>query len=351
MVTSFRVGMSDPIWPTEPWYLFFIRWSEPDAGFLIEHIHRLAGFTVGGVVSILAIGLWWTEKRKAAKWIGLVALVVLLGEFGRFHGLMMKQVHEPKVTWPMIPLISMGVSLAVVVLIAITGNLLRLLGVLALVGVMIQGLLGGLRVRLNELFGTDLAMVHGIFAQVVFALLVTIAVLTARRKVGEEVLNESRLRFWTLMLVGSAFIQLVWGAMVRHHGTSVMQRLHFMTAFVVFGFALWTVREAMNSRSWPRWSFTCKLLMGFLAFQILLGVEAWMGKFYGTLTPELDMVTKGKALTRSLHVLFGTGVLAISTVLAVLVRRSPLAEDILSDEEVDSMRGEFIVAESVGGRT
>ena len=44
---------------------------------------------------------------------------------------------------------------------------LRLLGTAALIAVMIQGLLGGFRVKLNDLVGTDLAAVHGIFAQVV----------------------------------------------------------------------------------------------------------------------------------------------------------------------------------------
>src|SRR4051794_14960867 len=38
-VTSFKVGMSDPIWPTEPWYLFVVGWQEPNRGYLIEHSH------------------------------------------------------------------------------------------------------------------------------------------------------------------------------------------------------------------------------------------------------------------------------------------------------------------------
>ena len=28
LVTSFRAGMADPIWPTEPWYLFAAGWQE-----------------------------------------------------------------------------------------------------------------------------------------------------------------------------------------------------------------------------------------------------------------------------------------------------------------------------------
>src|SRR3954468_15791820 len=58
VVTSFRVGMADPVWPTRPWHLLLISWDEPQPGFLIEHTHRLAGFVVGGAVSILTLLLW-----------------------------------------------------------------------------------------------------------------------------------------------------------------------------------------------------------------------------------------------------------------------------------------------------
>ena len=64
-VTSFRAGMADPIWPTEPWYL--AENYKLDLGYLIEHTHRIAGFAVGGFVSILALGLWYTEPRPAAR--------------------------------------------------------------------------------------------------------------------------------------------------------------------------------------------------------------------------------------------------------------------------------------------
>ena len=52
VVTTFQVGMADPVWPTMPWHLAFIDWSEPNPGFVIEHTHRLAGFVFGahGVV-------------------------------------------------------------------------------------------------------------------------------------------------------------------------------------------------------------------------------------------------------------------------------------------------------------
>ena len=43
-VTSFRVGMADPVWPTEPWYLVGKDWQKLEFGFLVEHTHRAAGW-------------------------------------------------------------------------------------------------------------------------------------------------------------------------------------------------------------------------------------------------------------------------------------------------------------------
>ena len=65
--------MADPLWPTEPWYLIGnYKW---DFGYLVEHSHRIAGFCVGGLISLLAVGVWWTEPRKAARWLGLFGIV------------------------------------------------------------------------------------------------------------------------------------------------------------------------------------------------------------------------------------------------------------------------------------
>src|SRR5262245_3429459 len=91
VVTSFRVGMADPIWPTRPWHLAVIDWTEQSRGYLIEHTHRLVGFIVGAAVTILALGLWLTERRPALKWGGATAIVVLLAAYGQMHGTLIKQ--------------------------------------------------------------------------------------------------------------------------------------------------------------------------------------------------------------------------------------------------------------------
>src|SRR5437763_11893759 len=87
VVTTFRVGMADPIWPTYPWHLLLISWQEPSAGFLIEHTHRLAGYLVGCCVIGLACALWLGERRTWLRWLGLTALgaVIVQGLLGGFR--------------------------------------------------------------------------------------------------------------------------------------------------------------------------------------------------------------------------------------------------------------------------
>jgi len=139
IVTTFRVGMADPVWPTSPWYLFGISWQEPSAGFLIEHTHRLAGYIVGCCIIVLTVLLWLQETRRWLKWLGAIALVAVI----------------------------------------------------------LQGLFGGFRVKLNALVGTDLAVIHGCFAQVVFCLLVSLALFTSRSWQSSTVsLSVPSLRLW-----------------------------------------------------------------------------------------------------------------------------------------------------------
>src|SRR5713226_9137275 len=87
VVTTLKVCMADSIWPTYPWHLMLISWQEPRAGFLIEHTHRLAGYFVGCCVMLLAVGLWRLETRRWLRWLGVVALagVIVQGLLGGFR--------------------------------------------------------------------------------------------------------------------------------------------------------------------------------------------------------------------------------------------------------------------------
>lgn len=347
MVTSFRAGMADPVWPTEPWYLFLINWQEPSSGFLIEHTHRLAGFLVGGAVSLLVLGIWWGGPLR---WVGLAALVVLLGAFGQFHRELMAQRDAAEVTVPMASVGSMAGALAVLLVLGLTGLAagvrgagLRLFAVGVLVAVMGQGLLGGFRVRLDAWLGPELAPVHGVFGQITFALLVSLAVLTAPAPRSElPAPARGPVRHLTLVLVVLLVVQLVWGALVRHHPDSLNQRLHLLTAFLVVATAVWLLRVGFTPAARPRVRQYGSALAVLLAVQVTLGVEAWMGKFgdearrgqpAGSFLPEAQAVTVKQAALRTSHALVGTGVLAAAVALALRVRvRS--AGEVPADEAV-----------------
>lgn len=342
-VTSFKVGMADKVWPTEPWYL--LNNYKLDLGYLIEHSHRIAGFAVGGFMSVLALGLWRTHPVPVLRRFGLLLLIALLASYGNLHRELIAQ-RESSGSLHVSPatLAALGATLLGLIGMSLSrGSGLRLLGVVALVAVMIQGLLGGLRVRLDALFGPELAPIHGVFAQVVFCLLVSLAVLTGRRVATE--LPESARRILSrasFALVAVLFVQLIWGALVRHRPDSLNQRLHLLTAFVAVGLAVWLIRAGLQLAK-PRIRFTAHLLSALLLLQVTLGVEAWMGKFgeearggksAAAYLPEAERVSVKQASMRSAHTLVGTGVLATAVVFLLRVRAKPAPDEIESSQAI-----------------
>jgi len=328
LVTSFQAGMADPIWPTEPWYLFVIGWQEPSRGYLIEHTHRIVAFFVGGLVSVLALGLWWFHPDRTSRWLSLGSILILLGGFGQFHGGLIAQRNVPPadVRLPLGGTIVTLIGLSGLIVMAVLGlvsrsrgSTLRFLGALALIGVMIQGLFGGFRVLLNELVGTDLATIHGIFAQVVFSLLVSIAILTGKAGLGAARTDDSvKLRRGTNALVILLFVQIVLGAFVRHSPSPLTQRLHFLTAFIATGLLMWVVMSVCSRSEFrSRAGFWIWLVMSLLVVQIVLGVEAWLEKFGSYTLPELVPITTQFAAIRTAHALVGSGLLASALAIAL----------------------------------
>ena len=72
LITTYRVGMVDPIWPTEPWFLLN-NWHEPSAGYLIEHIHRVAGYLAGLAILATVLAAW----HKAPIFVGWIPLLLI----------------------------------------------------------------------------------------------------------------------------------------------------------------------------------------------------------------------------------------------------------------------------------
>ncbi len=324
--------MADPVWPTEPWYVTHTATQtekdkfRKDYAFFLEHSHRITGWTVGGLVSILGIGVLWTDPRKVPRWVALGGLFVLLMGYGEFHGGMIAQRGKPasEIVLPMRSVGTVGVGLVVMIGAILSGFVTRTRGTgvrfyaaLALVAVMIQGLLGGFRVKLNELVGTDLAAFHGVFAQVVLGLLVTVAVLTHRVSAG----SRSGLSRWALALAHLIFLQVIFGAWVRHFPAALPQRLHFLTAFAATAIAVWLIRAILaDSASRTRAGWVVWALAAVLVLQILLGVEAWMARFGQYVPPSMVKVTPQNGAIRSLHALVGSAVWAASLALALRLR-------------------------------
>jgi cytochrome c oxidase assembly protein subunit 15 len=267
-VTSNKFGMTDPVWPTPPWYLLVADWLEHGLGFLVEHSHRLAGYVVGICAIVLALGLWRCEERRWLRWLGIVALL----------------------------------------------------------GVCVQGALGGMRVVFDRWFGANFALIHGCFAQLVFAVLVTIALATSRRWSDEvETLppeETATLRRWSLLVLGLVFLQLVLGAFFRHRGFSAAIRLHMVTAFAVVAAVVWLLKLVQDwrpadahLRGVTRW------LAGLVALQVMLGVEAFFVKqAVPTLNANAHWLLRAD-LVRSAHVLVGSFILATAAVVAVELQR------------------------------
>ena len=328
VVTSFHVGMADPIWPTRPWHLLTTSWEEPSSGYLIEHSHRAAGFIIGIAATLFALLIWMTESRPVLRWGGLVAIALFVAAFiGHLHGVLIA--HQKSfqasgdltppdwtaVLWPTFA--AFGLTLIIALSSAATGpgGGLRLLGIALLTGIMVQGILGGLRVYLNALCGTDLAAIHGVFSQIVLALAVTVVAMTGPRHGSQSNLDLLR---WSIIAAVAVFGQIVAGAILRHTDSPLGPRLHMLGAFLVV-FAIAALSRRSRGTSVRGLTVLAASLAG---IQILLGIEAWMIRFKaGFDLSAIQQVTQGDAAVRTLHALVGFSLFAtVVGTLAILLR-------------------------------
>jgi cytochrome c oxidase assembly protein subunit 15 len=93
MVTSKGAGLAVPDWPTTFGYnMFLFPVSKWVGGIFFEHTHRLIASTVGFLTIILAIWIWRSDDRAWVRRLGWVALgaVVLQGILGGLRVTMLK---------------------------------------------------------------------------------------------------------------------------------------------------------------------------------------------------------------------------------------------------------------------
>jgi heme a synthase len=214
LVTSHGVGLAVPDWPNTYGYnMFFFPISDWVGGIFYEHTHRLLGSLVGLMTLVLTLWLYGTRSRPWLKWGG-----AMLG----IGGLLWAAWVSGRKDWALLVAATGGAAFAVSWVwprCPPAPRLLRWLGMLALVGVVVQGVLGGLRV---VLLADPIGVFHGVLAQLFLLLLCVIALLTspwwARTADRWELAGERARMFRALVWITTVLIlgQLVLGASMRH---------------------------------------------------------------------------------------------------------------------------------------
>lgn len=268
LVTSLGAGLSVPDWPTTFGYnMFLYPWSKMVGDIFYEHSHRLVASAVGLLTLLLAVLLWLGEERW---WV-------------------------------------------------------RALGFLAVLLVVVQGVIGGLRVILVE---EVLAVVHGLLAQAFFALIVSLVIFTSGRwrALGKGALtDQGAVRLLSVLTTLLVYSQGGMGAVVRYTGRGLGLHLVFAALVTVHVILLLAAVLRFHRRE-PALLWPAILLGGLLFLQLALGIGTFLGRFssFGAGLPPHGIV-----ILRTSHVVTGALMLVTSLVVALrsfrlFVGREPL---------------------------
>jgi cytochrome c oxidase assembly protein subunit 15 len=224
LVTSNYAGLSIPDWP-----LAYGSLVPPFVGGIrYEYSHRVVATFVGLLTIGLAIWLWRAEKRVWLRWLGLAALG----------------------------------------------------------GVVAQGILGGLTVRMYQ--PPALSAAHATLAQLFFSTVVAIAVFTSAWWQSEvQEMKDSgspRVRSLAIWATVTVFVQLILGAAFRHNGFGIIPHLigAVIVTILIFMTAGALKRRFAHSRPLRKCARLLHILIG---VQLLLGAGAWWSRVYGAQFP------------------------------------------------------------------
>jgi cytochrome c oxidase assembly protein subunit 15 len=225
LVTNTGAALAVPDWPTTFGHnMFLFPWSRMVGGVFYEHSHRLLGALVGLLTLGLAAGLWAGEPRRWVRGLGLLAVVLVVA----------------------------------------------------------QGLLGGLRV----LWLRDaLAIVHGCLAQAFFALVVALTVVTSRGWLAPAHGPALAGGTWRLALaaVAALYGQTVLGALTTHAG---WVNLHLAGAAVAVALVIALAARLLALHGGePALARPAALLGALVILQVALGLGAYVGRFTGLAVP------------------------------------------------------------------
>lgn len=261
LVTSNDAGLSVPDWPTSFGSLYKI--PHMVGGVRFEHTHRMVAEFIGLLTIVIAIWTWRADRRRWMKYLAIGALATVVA----------------------------------------------------------QGILGGLTVLF--FLPPAISTAHAAVAQTFFCIAVCIALFTGRQWVEEVPRIEfdprkPSLQSLTLLSIFVLYVQLILGAMFRHHGMNWLP--HLLNAGVVSFVLAWTsIRVLSQYARIAAVRQPAVMMLSLLIAQLGLGFVAFLTRVaWGkdAVQPELPMVVSTVA-----HVAGGALLLATAVVLAIQVWR------------------------------
>lgn len=295
LVNSTGSGLSVPDWPTTfGENMFTYPPSKWIGGVKYEHGHRLFASFVGMLTIGLVIFMW---KKESRKWV-------------------------------------------------------RLLAYYALFIVILQGVLGGVTVLLK--LPPIVSIFHGMLAQAYFCLVAALALFTSpwwfQQFSSEEILYAKKYFKLSLIAVGIVFLQLFFGALLRHTHSGlaipdfplsygqifpsltpdslhsynnqliadgikhpaerpvmayqiIIHFIHRTWAYIVTGFLLFLGMKGIQSLLPRKTTLIVKLILGLILLQFILGV--------------FTVLTQKNFLVATFHVFIGAGVLMFTVLFAL----------------------------------
>ena len=278
IVTSTDSGLAVPDWPTTFGYnMFTYPLSQMAGGVLYEHSHRLIGSLVGALTVTLAAVLWALDRRSWVRWLGVAALAAVI----------------------------------------------------------VQGILGGLRV---VLVAEKFAIVHGAFAQAFFALAASLVLFTSpgwNRPIEAIATREMfRLRRLSLVTTVGLYLQVVLGALVTHLGRGADAHIG-VAVLASAAVVLLGVRVASGRTVWPELVLPMETLRGLWILQLILGVGSYVARFHAALMPMSPALALAFPLA---HRLAGALMLVTSLVLTLRACRRSGWVDVVPGSEAASRR-------------
>jgi heme a synthase len=206
---------------------------------------------------------------------------------------------------------------------------MRWLGLAALGGVIAQGILGGMTVRLFQ--PPPVSAAHATLAQLFFSTVVAIAVFTSSWWNGTlpEIDDPGTPRVrtlvvWTLVAV---FLQLILGAAFRHKGFGIIPHL---VGAVIVTILIFMTAGALKKRfaDVPALRSCARYLHILIGVQLLLGAGAYWSRLYSARFPQPMGMMVGLTVV---HTVTGALVLAVTLVTALISYRMLRADNAVAE--------------------